>query len=72
MARTQVWDSATSQFSINVAANAFLDEQYAVFGSVVSGMDVVDKMATVQTGAAGRFQSDVPVETMSIISISRK
>ena len=72
MARTQVWDSATSQFFINVADNAFLDEQYAVFGSVVSGQDVVDQIAAVQTGAAGRFRSDVPVEAVVIESVSRQ
>lgn len=72
MARTQVWDSATSQFFINVADNAFLDTQYAVFGTVVSGTDVVDQIAAVQTGAAGRFPKDVPVETVVIESVSRK
>lgn len=72
MARTQVWDSATSQFFINVADNAFLDKQYAVFGSVVSGKEVVDKIAAVQTGAAGRFPTDVPTESIVIESIKRK
>ena len=72
MARTQVWDSATAQFFINVADNAFLDKQYAVFGTVVSGKDVVDKIAAVKTGAAGRFRSDVPTQTIVIESVSRK
>ncbi len=72
MARTQVWDSATSQFFINVVDNAFLDEQYAVFGHVIAGTDVVDQMAAVQTGAAGRFRSDVPTEAIVINGVSRK
>ena len=80
MARTSVVNSATSQFFINVVDNAFLDHRdtstrgfgYAVFGSVVSGMDVVDKIAAVQTGAAGNFRSDVPVETIVIESVTRK
>lgn len=80
MARTSVVNSATSQFFINVVDNAFLDHRdtsaagygYAVFGNVVSGMDVVDKIAAVQTGASGRFPSDVPVETVMIESVTRK
>lgn len=80
MARTSVVDSATSQFFINVADNAFLDHRdtsnagfgYAVFGRVVSGQDVVDKIAATQTGAAGRFSKDVPVEAIVIESITRK
>lgn len=72
MARTSVVDSATSQFFINVVNNDFLnhggrDFGYAVFGKVVSGMDVVDKIAAVQTGAG-----DVPVKTVVIKSMKRK
>ncbi len=70
MARTQVVDSATSQFFINVADNAFLDNGardfgYAVFGKVVSGTDVVDKIAAVPTETRGMF-SDVPVQPVTI------
>jgi peptidyl-prolyl cis-trans isomerase B (cyclophilin B) len=73
MARTAVVDSATSQFFINVADNAFLDHKgkrpdeygYAVFGQVVEGMEVVDEIKTVKTGnRAGH--ADVPVETIFI------
>lgn len=80
MARTQVVNSATSQFFINVADNAFLDHRdtsargfgYAVFGRVVAGQDIVDKIAATQTGAAGRFPKDVPVEAIVIESVARK
>jgi cyclophilin family peptidyl-prolyl cis-trans isomerase len=71
MARTRVPDSATSQFFINHKTNTFLDHQknrpgYAVFGKVVKGMDVVDKIATSETKAVGRL-TDLPVKTISII-----
>jgi peptidyl-prolyl cis-trans isomerase A (cyclophilin A) len=71
MARTDVPDSATSQFFINVKDNAFLDAAnspqgtgYAVFGHVVSGMDVVDKIKQVKT--ANRGMPDVPVTPVII------
>jgi peptidyl-prolyl cis-trans isomerase B (cyclophilin B) len=68
MARTSDPQSATAQFFINYSDNAFLDFKspnpqgwgYAVFGEVVSGMDVVDKMATVPTGRGGPMPTDVP------------
>jgi cyclophilin family peptidyl-prolyl cis-trans isomerase len=71
MARTRIPDSATSQFFINHKTNTFLDHQknragYAVFGKVIRGMDVVDKIATTKTKAVGRL-SNLPVETISII-----
>ncbi len=80
MARTSVVNSGSSQFFINVADNAFLDHRdtsaagfgYAVFGRVVTGTDVVDQMAAVQTGAAGRFAKDVPVEAIVIEGARRK
>ncbi len=70
MARTMVVDSATSQFFINLKDNNFLDHGsrdfgYAVFGKVTDGMDVVDKIAAVQTGNRGGHQ-DVPVEAVTI------
>ena len=78
MARTSEVDSATSQFFINVHDNKFLDHQnntpggfgYCVFGQVVKGMDVVDKIVNAPTGAVGQFQ-DVPVEDVVIKSIKR-
>jgi cyclophilin family peptidyl-prolyl cis-trans isomerase len=72
MARTGVVDSATSQFFINVADNGFLNHAgpsnygYAVFGKVVEGTDVVDKIKAVKTGPKGMFDSDVPQETVVI------
>ena len=74
MARTSVVDSATSQFFINLVDNDFLDFRaptpqhygYCVFGKVVSGMDVVDKIAGVATGRRG-MHADVPVEDVVIL-----
>ena len=67
MARTGVVDSATAQFFINLKDNSFLNHTaknnsgwgYAVFGEVIEGMEVVDKMATQATGNRGAYQ-DVP------------
>ena len=73
MARTQVVDSATAQFFINLRDNNFLDHGgrdfgYAVFGKVVEGMDVVDAIANLPTGNnAGH--SDVPVDPVIIESV---
>ena len=76
MARTAAKDSATGQFFINLKDNAFLnhgtrDFGYAVFGRVVDGMDVVDKIAGVPTGSSGMHQ-DVPVEAVLIESARRE
>jgi len=65
MARTNDPHSATAQFFINVADNAFLDPNaqssgYTVFGKVVSGMDVIQKIKTSPTGSGGPFPTDVP------------
>ena len=64
MARTNVPDSATSQFFVNVADNLFLDQPnsrdgngYAVFGKVVAGMDVVDKIKAMPTQPQGMHQN---------------
>lgn len=70
MARTPDPDSATAQFFINVVDNAFLDyvspakPGYAVFGKVTKGMEVVDKIRKVETGA-----QDVPVKSVVIKSV---
>ena len=73
MARTADVDSATSQFFINLKDNPFLDHGsrdfgYAVFGKVVEGMDVVDKIAEVPTGRQGGHQ-DVPLEPVTILEV---
>jgi peptidyl-prolyl cis-trans isomerase B (cyclophilin B) len=73
MARTQAPHSATAQFFINIADNAFLNHTapsmqgwgYAVFGKVVAGADVVDKIKAVKTGRKG-FHDDVPNEDVVI------
>ena len=73
MARTNDPHSATAQFFINVKDNAFLNHTapsgqgwgYCVFGKVVEGMDVVDKIKGVRTGSKG-FHQDVPVEDVVI------
>jgi peptidyl-prolyl cis-trans isomerase A (cyclophilin A) len=75
MARTQVVDSATSQFFINLKDNPFLDHGtrdfgYAVFAKVIDGMDVVDQMAQVKTGNRGGHQ-DVPVEPIVLTKAER-
>jgi cyclophilin family peptidyl-prolyl cis-trans isomerase len=78
MARTNVVDSATAQFFINVVDNAFLDHSaesaegfgYAVFGRVIDGMDVVDKIRKVRTGRKDGM-SDVPVEPVTLESVKR-
>lgn len=72
MARTAEQDSATSQFFINVADNAFLDHGqrdfgYAVFGKVVKGMDVADKISQVATHDVGPYQN-VPSKPIVILS----
>jgi cyclophilin family peptidyl-prolyl cis-trans isomerase/Tfp pilus assembly protein PilF len=74
MARTSDPNSASAQFFINVADNKFLNFReatqqgygYTVFGKVISGMDVVDKIAKAPTGAGGPFQKDVPAEKVVI------
>ena len=72
MARTGVVDSATTQFFINVSNNDFLNHAgpanfgYAVFGKVVEGKDVIDKIKAVKTGGKGMFPTDVPQETITI------
>jgi peptidyl-prolyl cis-trans isomerase A (cyclophilin A) len=72
MARTMVPDSATAQFFINVEDNPFLDaanardgQGYAVFGRVVAGMEVVDRIRAVATGNRGPYQN-VPLEPVVI------
>ena len=78
MARTGDPHSASNQFFINTVDNAFLDHSgktmrgwgYCVFGTVVDGMDVMDRIARVQTGAGGPFNQDVPQEEILIQKVS--
>lgn len=69
MARTQVKDSASSQFFIMHADSAFLDGQYAAFGKVTDGMEIVDKIASSRTTRYGWYD-DVPVEAVVIESVT--
>ena len=79
MASTNIVDSATSQFFINLADNDFLDHKddtpkgfgYCVFGKVVRGLDVVDKIASV-TVLQGAISEAVPVNPVIIESIRVK
>jgi peptidyl-prolyl cis-trans isomerase B (cyclophilin B) len=78
MARTSVPDSATAQFFINVVDNGFLDKAqagdgvgYCVFGKVVDGMDVVDKIKAVKTTSKAGH-GDVPVTDVVIQSVRRE
>jgi len=78
MARTSLIHSATAQFFINVVDNDFLNQKnktpagfgYAVFGEVIEGMDVVDKIRAVETGTFGPH-SDVPRQPVLITSAQR-
>jgi peptidyl-prolyl cis-trans isomerase B (cyclophilin B) len=77
MARTSVADSATSQFFINVVDNDGLDRSrsrdgvgYCVFGKVIEGMDVVDKIKGVKTASRGGH-GDVPTQDVLINSVKR-
>ncbi len=75
MARTSDIHSATSQFFVNLADNAFLDHGprdygYAVFGRVSDGMDVIDRIAGVRTGTRKGHQ-DAPLEDVVITSARR-
>jgi peptidyl-prolyl cis-trans isomerase B (cyclophilin B) len=80
MARTGEPHSATAQFFVNVVDNKFLDHSgkhqqgwgYAVFGAVTEGMDVVDKIKDVATGAQGPFAKDCPEDPVVIRQIRRR
>jgi len=75
MARTNDINSATSQFFVNLKDNDFLDHSrgnfgYAVFARVTKGMDVVDKIAAVETGRKRGFD-DVPVDAVIMKSVRK-
>ena len=76
MARTSDPDSATAQFYLNLVDNGALDATndtpgYAVFGKVIDGLDVLDKIAQVPTATKGMYEN-VPTEPVTIISVHRK
>jgi peptidyl-prolyl cis-trans isomerase B (cyclophilin B) len=80
MARTGDPHSATAQWFVNVVDNAFLDHKakdaqgwgYAVFGRVIEGMDVVDRIKAVPTGSNGPFAKDAPDELVVIQAVRRR
>ena len=80
MARTGEPHSATAQFFVNVTDNAFLDHRskdaqgwgYCVFGRVIEGLDVVDQIKAVPTGARGPFAKDAPLEPVVIQHVRRR
>ena len=80
MARTGDPHSATAQWFVNVVDNGFLDHKakdaqgwgYTVFGRVIEGMDVVDKIKNVPTGANGPFTKDAPDELVIIQRVRRR
>ncbi len=79
MARTNAPHSASAQFFINVVDNDFLNHTqkntrgwgYAVFGKVIKGMDVVDRIQKMKTARGGPFPSDVPKKMVIIEKVSR-
>ena len=76
MARLDEPHTANAQFFINLADNRSLDPSpdrwgFTVFGYVISGMDVVDAIASVRTGPGGQFSQDVPVAPVVINKASR-
>ncbi len=79
MARTGEPHSATAQFFVNVVDSEFLNHKekvgagwgYAVFGKVTSGMETVDKIRDVPTGAKGPFAKDAPDDVVTILSVRR-
>jgi len=80
MARTGDPHSATAQFFVNVVDNKFLDHSskdaqgwgYTVFGKVTDGMDIVDKIRDVETGAQGPFAKDAPMAPVAIVAVRRR
>ena len=79
MARTSDPHSATAQFFVNVVDNDFLNHTaknaqgwgYAVFGRVVEGMEVIDKIKAEPTGSVGPFATDAPQRPVVIVSVRR-
>jgi cyclophilin family peptidyl-prolyl cis-trans isomerase len=76
LARTQDPHGGNAQFFVNIADNAALDPNqtrwgYAVFGKVVSGMEIVDRISNVATGAHGIMKEEVPVKQIVVLRIER-
>lgn len=76
MARTQSPHAADAQFYVNLNDNQALDPQqtrwgYAVFGRVIQGMDVVDKIGNVATGAHGNLKEETPLKPVIVLRIER-
>ena len=69
MARTSDPNSASSQLFIMHQQSPHLDGQYAAFGKVIEGLEVIDKIASVKTGNRGWYMQDVPTEAVVIDSI---
>ena len=69
MARTSDPNSASSQFFVMHQAAPYLDGQYAAFGKVIDGEDIIDRIANVPTGNYGWYMQDVPVDTVEIETI---
>ena len=74
MARSGPPHSANSQFYVNLADNSELDPLatrwgYAVFGQVIEGMDVVEKMGVIATGSLGPFKSEAPLKPIQIVKV---
>ena len=70
MARTSDPNSASSQFFVMHKDSPHLDAQYAAFGRVTEGLEVLDKIASVRTGNRGWYMQDVPVEPVVIESVT--
>jgi peptidyl-prolyl cis-trans isomerase B (cyclophilin B) len=69
MARTNVPDSASSQFFVMHRDAPHLDRQYAAFGKLTDGFDVLDDLAATRTGTRGFYMQDVPVRNVVIETI---
>lgn len=67
MARSRAFDSASSQFFICHADSTYLDGQYAAFGKVIEGMEVVDEIAAVETDKNDRPVEDVKIKSITVI-----
>ena len=72
MARTNVMNSASSQFFIVHKDSTYLDGQYAAFGRIIKGLDVVDKIASVVTDSSDKPLKDIKIESIEFIEVVNK